>query len=341
MGTALALVTVSASLAGGADPAASSAAASAAATALTQAIASAAPTPGDTGIAPTPGDPSASAADPGASVATAPAATPAATPAAASTPAPTAAPAAATSPPTTITPPTRAATADAAVPSSVLASLSGVPNDVPTPYTDGCHVGTGGSLPSKACLYGHTSSSTTIALYGDSHAVAWFPALLRVVNDRGWRLLSVTMSGCVPADIAPYNTSTRSISAACVAFRKAAIARMTKYHPAVIVVAGTRGFETIDSTGRVLTGTARTTAWIAGMKRTLAKLIPISSRVVMLADTPNSRFSNPAGCVAANPKHELACATPLGTAINNAWLNTEYGVALAKHVAFIDATRAT
>ena len=256
-------------------------------------------------------------------------------PASGVSPAATAAP----TPMPTITAPPRAATVDAPVPATVLASLSKIRYDLPAPYYDHCHVWLGGRMTSRACLYGHTSSHTTIALYGDSHALAWFPALLRVVNDRGWRLLNVTMAACSPADIRPYSTTARSVMTACIAFRKAALAKLAKYHPAVIVVTGTRGFATIDAAGHVLTGAARTDAWVAGMQRTIAKLIPLAGRVVMMADTPNSRFLTPPSCVAANPRHEIKCATPLASAIAYSWLNTEYHVALAKQVAFIDAER--
>ena len=254
---------------------------------------------------------------------------------AAATPAPTPTP----TPTPTITPPPRPALVDRAVPSSVLASLGSVFADKPQPYYDGCHVSMGGRMPNKPCLYGHLSSHTTIAIYGDSHALAWFPAVLRMVNDRGWRLLEVTMSACIPADVIPYYPTTHSVMTACVNFRKAALAKLAHYHPTVILVTGTRGFETISSSGRVLTGAARTTAWVNGMKRTLNKLIPLTSRVVMLADTPVSRYRSPTTCIRAHPSSERACATPVIHAVNYTWLNTEYHVALAKHVAFIDAER--
>jgi hypothetical protein len=253
-------------------------------------------------------------------------------------PTPTPSPTPVPTPTPNITPPPRPATVDAAVPSSVLASLGSVVHDYATPYYDGCHVSMGGSMPAKSCLYGNLASHTTIAIYGDSHALAWFPAILRLVNDRGWRLLQVTMSACVPADIIPYQPAI-GVMTACIAFRKAAIAKLTKYHPTVIIVTGTRGFQTIDSAGHVLTGAARTSAWVAGMSRTLSKLIPITSRVVMIADTPNSQFTAPTACIAAHPSHSLACATPVSAAVNYEWLNTEFHVALSKGVAFIDPER--
>ena len=65
--------------------------------------------------------------------------------------------------------------------------------------------------------------------------------------------------------------------------RSTSRARLARVRPTVIIVAGTRGFSTIGSSGRVLTGAARTSAWVAGMKRTLTKLVPLTRRVVLLA----------------------------------------------------------
>lgn len=225
------------------------------------------------------------------------------------------------------------------MPSRVLASLGGVWSDRPLPYHDGCHVSMGGRLPARSCYYGNLSSPVTIALYGDSHALAWFPAVLRYANEKGWRVLNLTMSACIPADVIPYYPATGSVMTACQAWRKAAIARLARVRPTVIIVAGTRGFSTIDSSGRVLTGSARTSAWVAGMKRTLTKLIPLTRRVVLLADIPISRLDNPAGCLAAHPGSRLACATSISYAISYSWLNTEYHVALAKGVGFANPER--
>jgi hypothetical protein len=225
------------------------------------------------------------------------------------------------------------------VPARILASLGRVRSDIPLPYYDGCHVSTGGRMPARWCFYGNLASRTTIALFGDSHALAWFPAVLRLARDRGWRVLSLTMSACVPADIVPYDPHARRVMTACTAWRKAAIARLVKIRPAVILVAGTRHFATIDSGGRLLTGSARTAAWVAGMKRTLSRLIPAARRVIVMADTPISRFTTPASCIAAHPRSTLACATSVSFAVNYTWLNTEYHTALATHTGFINPER--
>ena len=235
-------------------------------------------------------------------------------------------------------PPPRPKTVDAAVPRAVRAILGGVSGDKPLPYFDGCHVPLGGHMTSASCLYGNLASKTTIALYGDSHLLAWFPAVLRLAQDRGWRVLDLTMSACIPADIVPYAPGT-GIMRSCQAWRKAAIAKLARYRPAVLLVSGTRGFETVNGSGSVITGTARTKAWTAGMARTRRKRVPIAGRVIMLADTPVSSLNSPAACLAAHPLHSIACAQPVLHAVNYPWLNTELHAAIVGHAAFIDAER--
>ncbi|MFN8628906.1 MAG: SGNH hydrolase domain-containing protein [Chloroflexota bacterium] len=238
----------------------------------------------------------------------------------------------------TITPPPRPAAVDGAVPASVLAQLSVFGTQVAAPYYDGCHVVMAGVVSSKPCLYGKLSSKTTIAIYGDSHALAWFPAVLRLAQARGWRVMNVTMSGCGPAEITQVYRG-GGVMVACTAFHKAAIAKLARARPTMILVTGSRGFRTVDGSGHLLTGTQRAAVWSVGMKRALAKLIPIAKRVVLIADTPNSSYFDTTGCLRSHPRSVLACATSVTHSVDYKWLNTEYHVALAKHVAFIDAER--
>ena len=102
-----------------------------------------------------------------------------------------------------LTPPPRARTVDAPVPARILAVLGGVSADRPLPYRDGCHVSMGGRMTSRSCLYGNLASRTTIALFGDSHALAWFPAVLRFAGIAAGASSTSPMSACVPADIVP------------------------------------------------------------------------------------------------------------------------------------------
>ena len=233
--------------------------------------------------------------------------------------------------------PVRPPTLDGPVPSDLRPTLAGAPTDYPTPYLDHCHVGQDGRASSNPCLYGDLKSTTTIALFGDSHALSWFPAVERVAVARGWRLLSLTMSTCSPADIPIWNSSYTHLNVACAAWRAAAIRRLVHERPAVILVAGTRGFAAADAPGRPLVGDARVRTWQAGMQRTLARLVSAAGRVIVIADTPLSLVDPPV-CLASHPTSLLACASPVRRAINYAWLAVEHASADSARAGFIDSS---
>jgi hypothetical protein len=230
---------------------------------------------------------------------------------------------------------TRPPTADEPVPANLRPSLQSAANDYPKAYLDGCNVQLTGKPSVGTCLYGDLTSSTTIALFGDSHALNWFPAVARIAQAHQWRLLNLTMSACSPADIAIYVPAWKRISTECINWRRQAVSRLIQTRPAIILVSGTRGFAVADSAGHVLTGVARTQAWQAGMQRTLARLTPAAGPVVVLGDTPISSVDPPT-CLAQHPGSTLACATPVATAINQAWTDIERAAAAKANVAYVD-----
>ncbi|MET7425273.1 SGNH hydrolase domain-containing protein [Dactylosporangium sp. NPDC005555] len=64
---------------------------------------------------------------------------------------------------------------------------------VPEIYGDGCHRNYT-SVKDPACVFGDPSSKTVVALFGDSHAAQWFPAMRRLAEERRWRLVVHTKS---------------------------------------------------------------------------------------------------------------------------------------------------
>jgi hypothetical protein len=189
------------------------------------------------------------------------------------------------------------------------------------------------------CSYGNLDSRTTIALFGDSHALAMFPAVERFAEEQGWRLLSLTMSTCNPATIPIWVAAWNRVSWECNDWRTHAIEELVAAKPALIIVSGTRGFATTDPSGTtVLAGDARTQAWQTGMGETLARLVPAAGRVVLLADAPLSRVDPPV-CLSQHPDSTLACATSVDDAINRTWLAVEQAAAVRWHAGFVDPER--
>jgi hypothetical protein len=228
-------------------------------------------------------------------------------------------------------------TLDGPVPADLRPPIATASKDYPGTFSDGCNVPEGGTASRGTCLYGNLASKTTIALFGDSHAAFWFPAVEGFAQRQGWRLLNLTMSSCTPADLSVYNSIFKRIYGECPAWRQGAMARLVETRPAVILVAGTHGISPVDASGRALTGDELTQAWEAGMMRSLEALIPAAGLVILMADTPISRVDPPV-CLSAHRDSVLACATPLGRAIDEPWLAAERTVVAETGVGFIDPT---
>jgi hypothetical protein len=230
----------------------------------------------------------------------------------------------------------RPKTQDRPVPSSIRPAVRSAARDFPKPYFDGCHVEQDGGLPDEiGCTYGRIDGSRTIVLFGDSHALSWFPAVEKMAIRKGWRLLSLTMSACTPADIPAYAPKTRTVSEPCAEWRDATLGLIELIRPAIVLAAGTRGFATVDASGAVLTGADRTAAWEGGIERTIDRLKSSGARVIWIADTPIARVDPPA-CLARHMRSTLACATPVSYAVNAAWLSEEHLVTQVESVGFID-----
>lgn len=230
--------------------------------------------------------------------------------------------------------PVRPATVDFPVPANLQPSLLNAIQDRPITYADHCHTQENLKPSTKPCIYGDTTSDITVALFGDSHALSWFPALNQVAKEKHWKLLSLTMSACTPADIPAYNRSTASLMNNCPIWRQASIQRIIHAHPFLILVAGTSGFATAIN-GVEIKGAQRTAIYTAGMNRTIAKLQTSGAQVVMMSDTP-AQAQDPLVCLSAHPKSTLACATPAATAISSDWIAVERQIAKKNGISLIE-----
>ena len=229
----------------------------------------------------------------------------------------------------------RAQTADSAIPINLSPDLANAKADRAQSYVDGCHTQMNQSPSQDPCLYGDANGKNTIVLFGDSHALSWFPAVDAFAQSRGWRLLSLTMSACPPADIPAWNPNTNQVMKNCAIWRQNAIARMASVHPTLVLITGTRGFETVDSAGHVLFGSARENVWAAGMKRTIDQIKGVTSNIILLGDTPLSAVDPPV-CLSSHPTSVLACSTAVQIAINAQWLALEKTISTIEKTGFID-----
>ncbi|MEX1344583.1 MAG: acyltransferase family protein, partial [Candidatus Limnocylindrales bacterium] len=78
----------------------------------------------------------------------------------------------------------------------------------------------------RTCVFGKAASRHTVALVGDSHASHWFPALVRVANDRGWRLETYVKVSCPFTDILVRNLEKKKRYKECLAFNANVVSRL-------------------------------------------------------------------------------------------------------------------
>ena len=227
---------------------------------------------------------------------------------------------------------------DQPVPPNITPTIANAPLDRATPYKDRCHTQQNLTASIAPCLYGDLSSKTTIVLFGDSHALAWFPAIERLALAKHWKLLSLTMSSCWPATMPAWNGTTNVLMTNCPVWRSATLKRIIATKPAMIFIAGTRGFQTLNDKGQVAVGDERQAIWESGMKATITSLKQASKKVIYLADVPQA-FMDVPDCLDAFPESILQCATPSSIAFNTGWTDAERQVAVDSGIIFVDPTR--
>jgi peptidoglycan/LPS O-acetylase OafA/YrhL len=229
--------------------------------------------------------------------------------------------------------PIRPATIDFPIPSDLQPNLLNAKNDRPITYADRCHTQMNLKASIKSCIYGDTASSTEVVLFGDSHGLAWFPAMNQVAKENHWKLLSLTMSACSPADIPAFNPSTGALMQNCPIWRSASIQRIIHERPYMVLVASTGGFAT-QANGVIVKGADRNAVFTAGMDRTITQLKGSGAKVLMMSDTP-ALAQDPLVCLSAHPNSTLACATPVAQAISNNWITVESQIAASNSIALI------
>jgi hypothetical protein len=176
-------------------------------------------------------------------------------------------------------------------------------DDLPAVYADGCHADFEVIDP-PACEFGvpRDRADATVVLLGDSHAAQWFPALHAAAAERSWHLVAMTKSGCPVADVTVWNSVTRTVYDDCDRYRLAALARIERLRPDVVVAAEySRGYS-LDGDGRRVDHRV----WVDGLNRTLARIRGGGAAVALLADTPRPGFDVPA-CLSRHADRPDSC----------------------------------
>lgn len=141
------------------------------------------------------------------------------------------------------------------------------------------------------CEFGADSAVAVIALFGDSHAGHWLPALLGPGSAR-WRVVTIVKAGCPVASISVANPRRGVRSEPCDEWRAGAIRRLEALRPSLIIAASSS--EYVHRVGEINRHSSVSTAeFEAASRDAFAQLDRIGVPVLVLRDTPWPGFNVP------------------------------------------------
>lgn len=194
----------------------------------------------------------------------------------------------------------------------------GAGGDRPDVYDNGCHVNYESVVPREGCFYGDTSSSTVIAVMGDSHAAAWLGAFDEAGKANGWKIVMVTKTGCPIADVTVYAAATEVKNDAylqCDEWRPNALAYVNSLQPAMVVLP--------MLTRRTVVGMGydgSTAAWQRGLGATIDAARTSGAKVLVVGDVPKTKGDSVPGCVGSHRNDLRVCANSRADAVKTARL---------------------
>jgi hypothetical protein len=228
------------------------------------------------------------------------------------------------------------------------ADLKAVPSNLSPPLTvaaaeqtslaaDGClRAITQGGQPE--CASGDVTSSTTVALVGDSHAAMWRPAFEQIATQRGWRLETLAKGACPMIDAPSPNPFREQVEGAvhCEQWRSEILARLRDEHPRLIVIDMSRNYEV--GADRALGLVAYDTAWLDSLTRLMQQLRATGAKVLVLGPVPAPHSVVPI-CLSGNLDEVAACTPSRSEAVNEHGIAVESAATQAGGGRYADLTR--
>ncbi|GAA0475368.1 acyltransferase [Actinoplanes capillaceus] len=201
------------------------------------------------------------------------------------------------------------------------------------PQLDGCHVGLSGPFrPKSDCAYGDRASNRVVVLFGDSHALQWFPTMEALARRHGWRLYSFTRSSCSPAEIAVNERRAQARYLECDDWRREVLTRIARLRPGLVVVSSSVNYRQVLADPSA----APDAVWQTGWVRTLASLKRASRNVTMLVDTPFLTVV-PADCLSTRSTSVSSCAAPRRDVLPEPrWREIQRATAVAARIPVVD-----
>jgi hypothetical protein len=171
------------------------------------------------------------------------------------------------------------------------------------PSLTNCALSAEGGTTVPTCVYGDTTATKSIVLWGDSHAYMWFPAVDHIARQDGYKLVALFKVACPVADLNVLDVLTGANYPACSAFRNNMIARINKLDPSMVIMS--EDFYSLGYNKKRIT----TSAWTRALEATIKKLRP-NIQKVLLGNTIPVGYDFPSSCLASNTTNVQKCSVP-------------------------------
>ena len=214
------------------------------------------------------------------------------------------------------------------VPANLEPSLPDAEADEPPVFVDGCLDSyTDASL--QPCTFGDTSSSTTVVLFGDSHAAMWFPAVDQAAQQLGWKLITWTKATCPPFPLPIFSPVLGRTFTECDEWRADVLDQIAAIHPALVVLGVARHYTDIYDF------TPYSPVWLSGLGQEVSAIRQLGAKVMVFGPIPKPPFDVP-GCLSANLTDATACTVPLGVGIDAGGMAAEKSVVTQNGGSYVD-----
>lgn len=165
-------------------------------------------------------------------------------------------------------------------PNSALARIEAARNDAPLRGRAECHADTADTIV-KVCSFGNADAPHTAVLTGDSMAFEWLPAVRQVFDRQGWRLLSITKSGC-PWVLQPFfDARSGREYTECTVWQRNAIRKIKSLHPDIVLASSFTDYPFHKS------------EWTEGTRKLLSQLSGSVGNIVIIRSGPSLPMDGP------------------------------------------------
>jgi peptidoglycan/LPS O-acetylase OafA/YrhL len=216
------------------------------------------------------------------------------------------------------------------VPANLEPPLSSASSSEAAPMVDGCLVSyRSTSLP--PCVFGDQAATRSVALFGDSHAAMWFPAVDAFAKAHHYRLLVWTKAACPPVAITLFSPVLDRTWTECQQWYANVLGAIAGARPSLVVLGIAPNY---DAAYRVVQNGP---AWLSGLTSTITAVRRSGARVLVLGSIPGPDATVP-DCLSASLSDVPACDfSPAGHRVNGGGL---VGVDQAGQAAEAAAVRA-